>query len=202
MENRKNQALELKNDGDKLYQKQLFEEALKLYLQAIELDPLQIDTYLNISKSFIKLGKIDKAVKFFEKSIKISSNDQQVNLRKGISGVFFGSKYYKQSCEIFEPVYKQDKNEQHTQIILRYAIASNDFEKSNKIIAEKITFQPDIYDNIINDNLIPDTTKQKFLQNQKTIIPKIKEQTKKQTKKISELLKQRKNFLSKGWKKN
>ena len=173
MENRKNQALELKNDGDKLYQKQLFEEALKLYLNAIDLDPLQIETYLNISKTFIKLEKIDDALSYFDKSLKITPQEKHTNLRKGVSGIFWNAKKYQEAFQVFHPIYTENKDNENAFQMLKYSISSKNFNVASEILIQENDKIKNL-EKLIEEDDIPELELSEFLKTQSDIIGEIK----------------------------
>lgn len=159
----KNRVFILNKDAEQLYQKQLYPDALKLYLQSIELDPLQTDVYMNITKIYIKQGQMNDALIYFHKTLGLADVAQQTKIRIGLAGVFFVNQYYREAIHVFLPVYEAEKNFQYTSIYLRYLIASEDYEQAKQILHQHIEKEAAYRHQIQKDSLIPDRQKHQFL---------------------------------------
>ena len=63
-----------KTTGNEFFNKGQYEEAIKCYSKAIELNPDFIPAWNNLGLSLLKLGKIDEAKKCNEKIRKLNEN--------------------------------------------------------------------------------------------------------------------------------
>jgi tetratricopeptide (TPR) repeat protein len=62
-----NQAIDLNNIGNDYFKKGDYENAIRSYKTALDIDPNFIDTWNNLGVAYIKLGNIDEAKKCQEK---------------------------------------------------------------------------------------------------------------------------------------
>ncbi|KAJ2363947.1 Hsp90 cochaperone, partial [Coemansia sp. RSA 2611] len=83
-------------------------EAVKLFTQAIELDPKNHVLYSNRSASLSSLKKFDEALKDAEKTIEIKQDWPKGYSRKGAAQL--GLRQYAEACETFEAGLKLDPN--------------------------------------------------------------------------------------------
>lgn len=72
----KKQALEEKNLGNAAYKKKDFEEALKHYNKAVEIDPTDITYYLNIAAVYFEQKEYEKCIAQCEKAIDIGRENR------------------------------------------------------------------------------------------------------------------------------
>ncbi|XP_001603429.1 stress-induced-phosphoprotein 1 [Nasonia vitripennis] len=72
----KRQALEEKNLGNAAYKKKDFEEALKHYNKAVEIDPTDITYYLNIAAVYFEQKEYEKCIAQCEKAIDIGRENR------------------------------------------------------------------------------------------------------------------------------
>jgi tetratricopeptide (TPR) repeat protein len=62
----RNQAIDWKNIGNDFFKKEDYENAIKNYKSAIDIDPSFIDAWNNLGLVYLKIGKIDEAKKCHE----------------------------------------------------------------------------------------------------------------------------------------
>ncbi|KAJ8675647.1 hypothetical protein QAD02_011433 [Eretmocerus hayati] len=72
----KKQALEEKTLGNNAYKQKNFEEALKHYNKAVELDPVEITYYLNIAAVYFEQKEYEKCIAQCEKAIEIGRENR------------------------------------------------------------------------------------------------------------------------------
>jgi len=68
---KKQRALEAKNEGNELYKKRKFQDALGKYEEAIDMDPTDMSFHLNKAAVYLEMGEFDSSVKSSEKAIEV-----------------------------------------------------------------------------------------------------------------------------------
>lgn len=90
-ENRENKAKDLKNQGNQQMQSQQYEQAAKLYEQAVKIinsdsfDDLKSLIMGNLSQAYIKLNKFDLAADFATQAIQIQPTNIKFYYRRAIA---------------------------------------------------------------------------------------------------------------------
>jgi len=69
---------ELMKLGNKFYQEQKFEDAIKIYQKIIAQGYESSALYYNIGNSYFRLGKLGYAILYYEKALKISPGDEDI----------------------------------------------------------------------------------------------------------------------------
>ena len=112
-------------------QKNLYQDAIKIFSQAISHNPKYIDSYNNIGKVYYDLEDLDRAFVFFKKAYKISNNNSKtlINIGNFLSlrdKNFYAIKAYKKAL-INDP----HNVEVYSNIALAYA-RNRDLDNTNK----------------------------------------------------------------------
>ena len=76
----RNQAIDWKNIGNDFFKKEDYENAIKSYKSAIDIDPNFIDAWNNLGLAYLKIGEIDKAKKCHE-TIDNLKNTQNMSIK-------------------------------------------------------------------------------------------------------------------------
>ncbi|KAJ2653595.1 Hsp90 cochaperone [Coemansia sp. RSA 1250] len=101
-------ANDLKTQGNAAFSSGNHEEAVKLFTQAIELDPTNHVLYSNRSAALSSLKKYDDALKDAEKTIEIKPDWAKGYGRKGAA--LFGKQQYAEAYDVYEQGLKYDSN--------------------------------------------------------------------------------------------
>ena len=70
------EAKEYYNIGNTYRDKKDYDEAIKAYRRAIELEPDYADAYYNLGLAYAGKGEYDRAIEAFNQVIKLSSDDE------------------------------------------------------------------------------------------------------------------------------
>ena len=119
-QDRVNKGQTAANEGKVLYEKQDFEGASKLYMQAIDLDPLQYSHALNCGLSFYSLKDFNNALKYL--SIATSSKNPDIkekSLRfKGLTLISLGDR--KGACAAYTNLIGRYPKRMYQQEFVKY----------------------------------------------------------------------------------
>ena len=74
--------------GDALIGKGNYNDAIKAYAKAIEIDPQDADAWLNRGAALVKLGKPEDAIKAYAKASEINPQDADAWLQQRSGSVF------------------------------------------------------------------------------------------------------------------
>lgn len=88
------------NIGAIFYEKGDFEKSLKVYNDAIKINPKDSEGYVNRANSLIALEKFEDALQDFAMAIKLNKNDDLAYLNRGIT--YVSLKQYNKALEDFE----------------------------------------------------------------------------------------------------
>jgi len=123
------QAEELKNKGNAALSAQNYDEAIKLYTQAIALDASNHVYYSNRSAAYASIGKYNDALADAERAVSLSPNWAKGYQRKGFALHYL--KKHKESVEAYETALKFEPNSAQIQSGLSDAKAALKKELSN-----------------------------------------------------------------------
>mmetsp|Transcript_12576 Transcript_12576/g.22403 ORF Transcript_12576/g.22403 Transcript_12576/m.22403 type:complete len:587 (+) Transcript_12576:159-1919(+) len=103
----KEKAVEIKNQGNEFYKKKEFEEALKLYNQAIELDPETMTYPLNIASVKLEQGDLEGCLEQCKKAIEVGhaahADFQQIaKAYERMGNAYVKHKMYQESLQWFQ----------------------------------------------------------------------------------------------------
>ena len=84
-------AVQLKNKGNHFFTSKNFNESLKYYQYAIELDPNDPVFYSNISACYISTGDLDKVIEFTTKALEIKPDHSKALLRRASANESLGN---------------------------------------------------------------------------------------------------------------
>jgi len=118
--------------------KNLFQDAINIFNQAISHNPKYIDSYNNLGKAYYDLEDLDRAFIFFKKAYKINKNNSKTLINVGNFLSLRDKNLY--AIKAYKKALSNDPNniEIYSNIGLAYA-RSRDFENTNKYyeIAQK-----------------------------------------------------------------
>ncbi|XP_044755662.1 stress-induced-phosphoprotein 1 [Coccinella septempunctata] len=101
-----NQVASLKDKGNAALQENKFEEAIRYYTEAINLDGNNHVLYSNRSAAYAKANKYDLALKDAEKTVEIKPDWVKGYSRKGAALAYLGE--YDQALQVYEQALKLD----------------------------------------------------------------------------------------------
>lgn len=84
-------AVQLKNRGNHFFTAKNFNEAIKYYQYAIELDPNEPVFYSNISACYISTGDLEKVIEFTTKALEIKPDHSKALLRRASANESLGN---------------------------------------------------------------------------------------------------------------
>lgn len=166
---RKDKTRHLLNEADNLFEKQLFEEAIKIYQQAAEFEPTNWLIYHQIAKTFVFASQFDETVRNLEKSLKLAPKEKHYNLRKEISELLFDAEAYKQAYFTFLP----KTNEQDFTESLKYLTGYGEIEEAINILTDNIEKYPNSFKSIVDDISIPQENIDLLYQKESIIVKKL-----------------------------
>ena len=125
------QANELRRIAEELRRRGVLDESEKRFLKSLELNPLDYRTYIGLGKTYVQMGKFDKARTFWEKSLPHAPK-REIDY-KSYSHRLIGRTYF---CE---ENFQQTASELKTSIELspNYYLAHYDYAQYCALIGDK-----------------------------------------------------------------
>jgi hypothetical protein len=108
----KESALTLFDDANKLYNAELYKEALSLYKKVIEKDPTFYKGYYSIAKCQIKLHSFEKGLKTYLKHINLIPAEDRATYSVGLAGILLEEGEIEKAFGLVEDYGKEISSEQ------------------------------------------------------------------------------------------
>jgi tetratricopeptide (TPR) repeat protein len=124
------EAIRFYSAGQKADTKENYQEAIKNYLKAVQVDPTFAFAYDNLGVSYRKTGDFGNAIKAYKKSLEI--NPQGETPLQNLAIVYQQTKEYRKAIDCYEQLAKFDKDnpEVYYGIGQTCAVYIEDFEKA------------------------------------------------------------------------
>ncbi|KAJ2845769.1 Hsp90 cochaperone, partial [Coemansia brasiliensis] len=163
---------DLKTQGNAAFSSGNHEEAVKLFTQAIELDPTNHVLYSNRSAAFSSLKKYDEALKDAEKTIEIKPDWAKGYGRKGAA--LFGKQKYAEAYDVYEQGLKYDSNNAQLKKGLSDAEAAINKEADGMGIGDIANQMKNVFQGDVISKLAANPTTASYIADP-TFVAKIKE---------------------------
>ena len=125
------------------YNHDRFEEAAKLYGEAIKLGLHEADAHYMLAKSFEHLGQEKLALPYAQRAAELAKEDVQIQLTYAI--LLAKVEAFDEARELLEQIIREDEKnaDAHYNLGMIYAVSTDDAERALQHLEQAFTLNPD-----------------------------------------------------------
>lgn len=121
------------NEGNKLFKAGKYDEAAKIYQQALQKDPKMIEGAYNLGDALYMQKNYEGSRKIFETSSKMSNDDKlKVNSHYNIGNTYMQEQKWKEAVESYKAALRKNPQDEDAKYNLSYALAKMKQNQQNQ----------------------------------------------------------------------
>jgi hypothetical protein len=162
MSTKKQEAKELFRDANKLYEAQLYEEALSHYKKATDIDLTFYDAHFCVAKTHIRLKDFEEGVNTFQKHIHLIPEEDRATYSVGLAGILLEEGQHEKAWGLVEGYGKKIGSDQ-LPTFLKILLANGKIDLVLlKLLNLSLNEATEIYQQIANEQSIKETHRERL----------------------------------------
>ncbi|KAK1931805.1 Sperm-associated antigen 1 [Phytophthora citrophthora] len=121
-----NTAERLKLKGNRFYKKKQYDEAIKIYMEALTASPFSVAILANLAQCYLRLDLLDGCIEFCTRTLYVDDNHVKALSRRATA--FHRQKKFKEAAEDMRKVFSLDG--ENADVVEQHSVIVGDYEDS------------------------------------------------------------------------